>query len=210
MTNIIEMLANGTGWEPPIPKAPIPNGPGGTIDVVAYNANSDPNAENFLPWFWQRLRNDGLVSLYFPGSEQTGFAAFVKLFSGTHSVLLVYRRDLSGEIVDTVGFATLELMQFGQATAAHAGFIFLRDYWDHHSSKEAAERIAATWFGWIDPKLDVVIGIIAEQNVLARRFLQRIGWEHSGNLPYIHHYNGARSDASIWFLTRERFEKGNR
>lgn len=207
--SILDRLANGADTSEPVKPAaqPIVDGKG-SIDVVAYDGNADPNSAAFLPWLWRRLVEDGVVSLYFPGAEQTGFAAFVKLFSSGTPILVVYKRNEAGEIIDVVGFATLEIMQFGQAMAAHAGFIFLKKFWDHHASGEAAQRIMQTWFKWEAPRIDVIIGIIAERNVLARRFLQRIGWAHSGNIPFIHQYNGEKSDASVWYVTREKFEKG--
>jgi hypothetical protein len=36
------------------------------VDVIPYNANYDPNAANFLPWLWAKLKEDGLIRLYFP------------------------------------------------------------------------------------------------------------------------------------------------
>lgn len=203
-SSVLDRLANGGEGKRPDP--PIVDG-NGTVDVVLYNANSDPYASAFLPYLWKRLVDDGLVSLYFPGSEQTGFAAFVKLFSSDTSILLVRKLNDKGEVIDIVGFATLELMPFGMAMAAHAGFIFLKKWWDHYTTTQAAVRIMDTWFSWKEPKLDVVIGIIAERNVLARRFLSRIGWTHSGVIPYVHQYGGERSDASVWYITREQFGK---
>ena len=207
-SNVLDALANGrNGAEPKVEvKRPIIHDDNGTVDVIAYNANSDPHAQAFLPWLWNRLVEDGLVGLYFPGAEQTGFAAFVKLFSSDTNVLLVRKLNDQGEVVDVVGFATLELMPFGMAMAAHAGFIFTKAYWDHKTSKASADEIVRTWFNWSAPRLDVVIGIIADRNVMARRFLQRIGWKHSGNIPLIHQFAGERSDGSIWFITRDMVE----
>lgn len=202
-SSVLDRLANGGDS----PKQPAIIDGSGTVDVVLYNANADPHAEAFLPYLWKRLVEDGLVSLYFPGSEQTGFAAFVKLFSSDTQILLVRKLNEKGEVVDIVGFATLELMPFGMAMAAHAGFIFLKKWWDHATTTAAAMEIMRTWFGWEQPKLDVVIGIIADKNVLARRFLTRIGWQHSGNIPYVHQYAGQRSDASVWYITREMIER---
>lgn len=223
--NIIDRLANGTNGEPPKveeqtpPETPkrsnaLPTVPvikleeGMYVDVVPYNANLDPEAGNFLLWLWQRLRDEKLIELYYPDNPDLSFAGFVKLFSCDTFVLLVLLKKADGEVMDTIGFSTLELMSFGHATAAHAGFIFLKEYHSQKISSQAAESIERYWFASQNPRLDVVIGIIAEKNVLARRFMQRIGWTHSGNIPYLHHFKGEQSDSSIWYLTREQFEKG--
>lgn len=214
MATSLDVLAGGGGTvtksSTPVRKAI--KSEGGTVDVIPYNANLDKDADKFLAWFWRRLLDDGLIRLYYPDMPEYSFAGFVKLFSGDTNVTLVVKKNEQGEIVDTIGFATLELMSFGMAMAAHAGFIFLPEYWDQETTKQAAERIMEFWFQSEQPKLDVVIGIIAERNVMARRFLQRIGWTHSGNIPFLHQYQGERSDSSIWYVTRLQFEalKGGR
>lgn len=176
------------------------------VDVVPYNGNFDKDADKFLPWFWNRLKADGLIGLYYPEGAETSFCSFAKLFSGNTNIAVVVVRDDNGEIVDAMGFATLELMPFGMAMAAHAGFIFLKEYWDHHTSDNAAHQIMRFWFESQNPRLDVVIGIVADANILAKRFLRRIGWAHSGDIPMVHQYASKQSDASIWYMTRQAFE----
>lgn len=185
----------------------IVHDPAHTVEVIPYNANLDPNADSFLPWLWRKLQSGGLVDLYFPDAAKTGFAMLTRMFSGGVKVLLVVLKDQKGEVVDVVGFATWEPMTFGQAQAGHAGFIFFPDYWDHHTSDAAAYRIMEFWFGNPDNHLDIAIGIIASLNVLAQRFLRRIGWAHVGELPGLHQYKGQQCAASLWYITRDAFAK---
>lgn len=201
MATTLEQLAPPPGTEAK------PKHEDGSIDVIPYFGWADPNADKFLPWFWNRLQQDGLTDLYFPGMGATGFTSFVNLFDAKQvSILLVVKKNPDGTVHDTVGFATLSPMQLGHAIAAQAGFIFLKDYWNHHSSKESANRIMKYWFESPEAKLDIIIGIVAEANILAKRFLMRIGWIHSGNIPLTHQYAGQQSDSSIWYVTREKFE----
>ena len=46
---------------------------------------------------------------------------------------------------------------------------FLREYWDHHTSLAAGQRIMEFWFREMpEPRrLDIAVGIIAKLNVLA-------------------------------------------
>lgn len=198
MTNIIEMLANGNGQK--APKAM------GEISVVPYNAALDPNADKFLPWFWNRLKEDGLIGLYFPGAEDTGFSMFVKLLSGETRVLLVVKQNENGEIVDTVGFSTIGPMAIGGTMAAYAGFIFLKDHWERKTTLAAAKTIMDAWFTNQEVHLDVVMGVVADDNVLAKRFLTQVGWKHAGDIPYLAEYIGNRCAATFWFITREMWE----
>src|SRR6266705_1895765 len=60
----------------------------GAVHVIPYNATIDPQADAFLPWMWKRMQQDDLVDYYFPGQKDTGFATFVRLFSGDAQVAL--------------------------------------------------------------------------------------------------------------------------
>jgi len=176
------------------------------IDVIPYSAHFDPNADKFLPWFWNRLKTDGLVELYFPDGKETGFASFVGLMSSNVTkVVLVVVKGTDGLVVDTVGIATWDPLKMGMISVGIAGFIFLRDYWERHASLAAARRIMQMWFDEL--KLNVLLGLIAKDNHLANRFVQRAGWTLQGSLPMLHAYQGEISDSQMWTITREEFEQ---
>jgi RimJ/RimL family protein N-acetyltransferase len=176
------------------------------VDVIPYNANLDPNAPQFLFWFWERLQKSGLLALYFPHGTEASFPQFVGMMSGGTNVILVVVKSESGEVQDTMGFATWGTMQLGLATVGCAGFVFLPEFWDAKATVEAAKRIERLWFDEMPQHLDLLVGIIAKDNVAAQRFMPRIGWSFSGSLPGAHLYAGQPSDATIWYLTRSQFE----
>lgn len=184
--------------------------PGERVDVLTYDARLDPQSRRFLYWFWGRLHDAGLLALYFPHDTEASFPEFVKMLSGGTNVILVLVKNEAGEVVDTLGLATWGPMQLGLSQVGCAGFLFLPEFWDAKATVEAAHRIEQLWFEEMPQKLDLLLGIIARDNVLAQRFMSRIGWTLSGSLPGCHLYAGQRSDATIWYLTREQFEKETR
>ena len=177
------------------------------VDVITYDARLDPNSRHFLFWFWGRLHEAGVLALYFPHDTEASFPEFVKMLSGGTNVILVLVKDADGKVQDTLGLATWGPMQLGLSQVGCAGFIFLPQYWDAKATSEAARRIEQLWFNEMPAKLDLLIGIIAKDNILAQRFMTRIGWTLSGTLPGCHLYASKQSDATIWYLTREQFEK---
>ena len=205
--------------EPPRPKAAEPTPPPARIpyddskyvDVIPYNAYFDDNCRHWLFWLYDRLRKDDLLRLYYPNIDGTdrAYPMFVRMMSSdTTQVLLVVLKDKqSNEVADLVGIATWERMQFGPSTLGHAGFIFLRDYWDHQTSMAAGRRIMQFWFEEMTDKLDIACGIIAKLNVLANRFVHRLGWTRVGELPNCQQYGGEPCDAVIWQITRQRYEE---
>ena len=68
-----------------------------TVRVVPYNALADPDADKFLPWMWKRMQDDDLVDYYFPGQKDTGFATFVRLFSGDGQVAIFINDSAKGD-----------------------------------------------------------------------------------------------------------------
>lgn len=193
--------------EPPKPE-PIRDGDW-IVDVMPYHGDNDPNAWQMLPWLWKRLKDDGLLDLYYPAEADKSFCTFAKMLSAslTRVILVVLRNpDDVTDVKDIIGFATWEPLRFGPALLGHAGFIFLKKYWDRHTSVEAGKRIMEWWFDKNPEPLDVAVGLIAEKNILANRFVQRLGWTRMGDLPGCQEYAGEQCDAIQWRFTRKDWE----
>lgn len=176
------------------------------VMVIPYNATFDPHGDQSLPFYWQQLKADGLVSLYYPGAEDTGFADFVKMMSGGARILMAVTKDADGNPADWLGFISWEPMALGTKHTAVAGFIFLKRYWDHRYSTDAGNAAMRYWFTETD--MDVAIGIVASTNILAQRFLKRLGWMQNGMIPEAHVYDGKPCDAQLWTMTKAQFMVG--
>jgi RimJ/RimL family protein N-acetyltransferase len=191
-----------------LPDDRIAAGAGKHVEVYPYNAHNDPNASLYLPWLWKRLKDDGLIDLYFPNFADKSFATFAAMLSGGAQILIVALvDDETGLATDTIGFASWTPMLLGLATVGNAGFIYLKDYWEQSITLAAGRRIEKMWFEDMPDKLDLAVGIIAKDNVLARRYLNRLGWRKCGELPGIQQYAGVQGDGEIWFTTRTQYEQ---
>ena len=181
------------------------------VDVIPYNAYFDDRCRHWLFWLYDKLREDDLLRLYYPNVDATdrSYPMFVRMMSSdTTQVLLVVLKDKkTDEVAGLVGIATWTPMQLGPSTLGHAGFIFIRDYWDHRTSMAAGQRIMEYWFREIPQKLDIALGIIAKPNTLANRFVHRLGWTKVGELPNCQQYSGEDCDAVLWQMTRKTFEE---
>src|SRR5215831_1427055 len=185
---------------------------GDEIDVIPYNAYHDPQSAHFLPWLFDLMRRDGLLKLYYPdiADDEKMFATFVKMFSSTSTyVILVVVRDATPEraVKDVIGFATWEAMQLGPSLVGHCGFIYRKDFWQRSTSIKAGQRIMRYWFEEAEPKLDVLVGLIARLNRLATGYVRGLGWQESGWIHNGQQYDGKTCDAILFQYTREQYEK---
>lgn len=199
-------LAGDTTAKPiaPTPIAPKPTAPFTGIRVIPYSAARHDDAQNFLPWMWEKLKKDNLVEIYFPGQTQTGFVNFCKLMSGDDTkILLVVTEDAEGNMGDAVGFASAMLMPLGSGTAGMGGFIFFKDFWDGKTSKLAAREIMSHWFR--ENKFELMLGCIATLNHAAQHFLSQVGWTRIGEIPKMQEYFGKECSGILWQMTKERF-----
>lgn len=197
--------------KPPKPMEPVMREDGDRVDVVPYNAYRDPQcAHYFLNWFWDRMRENGLLKLYYPDltDDDRMFPTFVRMLSSeVTKVILVILRDAEDKVKDVIGLSTWEPMQLGPSTVGHCGFIFRHEYWNRRTSIEAGHRIMEHWFTVAEPKLDVAVGLIARDNNLAQRYVRALGWVESGWIHNGQQYEGKPCDAIIWQYTREQFQK---
>ena len=170
------------------------------LKLVPYNADLDPDSHNFLPWLWEKLKADDLISIFFHENPDVNFPALVKLFSGEAIVTLVLTSDK--ENTKMVGFGALTGLG---GKAACAGFAFFREFWDTKTTTEAMKALLAYWFEQF--KLDHVFGGVAEGNRAANIMLSRAGCKRQGNLPQLQHWKGVPSDAVVWAAHRADFSK---
>ena len=175
-----------------------------TVSVIPYNACLDPQADTFLPWLWKKMQADDLVDYYFPGQKDTGFATFVRLFSGDAQVALFKIEDESlGKTWDDriPGFITWSQTRMGASDVLIAGFIFFREFWDHHTTDHAAQAAFAYWF--TNPEIKIVLGVCPSLHKAAMRYNQRIGLREIGRIPMTHVYKGQTCDSILYAITRD-------
>lgn len=176
------------------------------VEVIPYNACLDDNADSFLHWLWKRMQEDDLVDYYFPGQKDTGFASFVRLFSGDAEVALFKTTDESSMTwADRLpGFITWGKQRMGASDVLIAGFIFFRKWWDHATTDAAAVAAFKYWFTTTPAK--TVLGVCPSLHHAAIRYNKRIGLREIGRIPGAHLYQGKPCDAILFAITREEWE----
>ncbi len=174
--------------------------------IVPYNSIYDPQADAFLPYLWKRMQKDDLTEYYFPGQKDTGFASFVRLFSGDGNVALVITDDPGHQWDKTVaGFITWTSSRMGSADVAIAGFIFFREFWNHKTTDDAAVKAFNWWFN--EGGFQTVLGVCPSLHQVAIRYNKRIGLKEIGRIPGAHLFDGKPCDAILYALTKQDWEK---
>lgn len=210
----LDVLAGMTEAQPIVVTVPAKevvepvNTPGQSdgIEVIPYNACLDPQADTFLPWLWKRMQEDDLVDYYFPGQRDTGFATFVRLFSGGAQVAIIKAVTDSIRWEDIIaGFTTWTPMRMGTSEVLVAGFIFFKKFWGHALTDAAAKAGFERWFTQQDT--NVILGVCPSLHTLAIRYNKRIGLHEIGRIPMAHIYKGTPCDAILFAMTREEWEK---
>jgi len=145
------------------------------------------------------------VDYYFPGQRDTGFATFVRLFSGDAQVALFTVDDPAKQWDNTVaGFITWTPSRMGASEVIIAGFIFFRKFWDGRITTEAGRVAFDHWFKQTEAQ--VVLGVCPSEHFTAIRYNKRIGLHEIGRIPRAHVYKGKPCDAILYAITREEWK----
>lgn len=199
--SLLDTLAGNTQALEPQDSRPLP-----AVRLVPYNALDDPQADAFLPYMWKRMQKDDLVDYYFPGQKDTGFATFVRLFSGDGNVALVVTDATTHQWDDTIaGFVTWTPQHMGASDVLIAGFIFFREFWDHSTTDAAGAESFKFWFE--RTPASVVLGVCPALHTTALRYNRRIGLREVGRIPMAHVFKGVPCDAMLVAITRAEWEK---
>jgi RimJ/RimL family protein N-acetyltransferase len=162
-------------------------------------------ADALLSWMWQRMRDDDLVDYYFPGQRDTGFATFVRLFSGDAQTALFVTDATNHQWEDTIaGFITWTVQRWGASDVIVAGFIFFRKFWDQHTTDEAGAVAFKNWF--TETKAQVIMGTCPSLHTTAIRYNKRMGLHEIGRIPKAHIFKGETCDALLMAITREEWQ----
>lgn len=206
MLDVLAGIATGTVTTT-VPSGEKVNSTEGTtshVRILPYNATVDPQGDKFLPYIWQRMQKDDLVDYYFPGQKDTGFATFVRLFSGDGNVALVLTDSTTKQWNDTVaGFITWTPMHMGLSNVLIAGFVFFREFWDHHTTDDAGAAAFRFWFK--DAGAELVMGVCPSLHTTAIRYNKRIGLHEMGRIPGAHLYKETPCDAILVGITRDEW-----
>lgn len=207
--SLLDTLSGTTSNTPTSPsEPPVVTTPEGTVKIVPYNANWDPQAWALLPYLWERMKKDDLVDYYFPGQKDTGFATFVRLMSGDANVALVTRDDPSKQWDKTItGFISWTTSSMGMSNVVIAGFNFFREFWDHKTTDAAGREAFKYWFTTMEPAAEVVLGVCPSAHVVALRYNKRIGLREVGRIPLAHLFKGERCDAILVAITRDQWHE---
>jgi len=210
MSSLLDVLA-GTETQAVVGSNPRAEAPASCqsvgIEVIPYNACLDPQADSFLPWLWKRMQDDDLVDYYFPGQKDTGFATFVRMFSGDAQVALFKSTDesLGRTWEDRIpGFITWSPMRMGASDMIIAGVIFFRKWWGHETTDVAAQSAFKFWFS--NPDLDVILGVCASLHRAIDAYNKRVGFRETGRITGAHLYKGRKCDAVLYEITRKQWE----
>lgn len=207
-TSLVDMLAgNAETAHPPQPTAVVTTG----LRVIPYDARNDSQAAFMLAWLWSKMQDDDLVDYYFPGQKDTGYATFVRLFSGGENneakVALFAVDHPSRQWDDTIpGFITWTTQKMGASDVIVAGFIFFRKFWDHHTTDECAKAAFNHWFR--ETPATLVLGVCPSLHAAAMRYNKRVGLHEVGRLPDAHLFKGQKCDAVLMAMKREDWLKG--
>lgn len=212
MSSLLDTLAGVAPPPPPQSVVVTPTVPtlasASPVEVIPYNALADPDSDKFLPWCWQRLQQDDLVDLYFPGEKSTGFAMLVRLFSGDGNVALFKATDESlGSTWDAriPGFTTWTHTRMGASDVLIAGVIFFRRWWGHRTTDEAARAAFKFWFSQ-EPRIDIILGVCPSLHKAVDAYNKRVGFRETGRITGAHLYKGRKCDAVLYEITRDQWE----
>lgn len=208
MSSLLDTLAGVVAEAPPQDAVVTSEAPTSGVTIIPYNACLDPQSATFLPWLWKKMQDDDLVDYYFPGQKDTGFATFVRLFSGDAKVAMFKTNDESSMTWDDrlTGFITWSPSRMGASEVIIAGFIFFRKFWDHHTTDQAAREAFKHWFTTTEAQ--VVIGVCPSLHIAAIRYNKRIGLHEIGRIPKAHIYKDQPCDAILYAITREEWKGG--
>jgi len=210
MNSILDVMLGQQGAQEVVVthEVPSPAPASSAVEVIPYNACADPEAKHFLPWCWQKMQDDDLVDLYFPGQRDTGFATFVRMFSGDANVAIFKAGDESlGNTWEAriPGFITWTPLPMGACNSISAGFIFFRKWWGHGITDEAARAAFTFWFDKLN--VDIVLGSCPSLHKLAIRYNERVGLKEIGRIPKGHLYKEKVCDAILYAMTRDAWKE---
>lgn len=180
-----------------LPAAPAGQA-GGAPDIVLLPYVQLPDGhmsvpDEYLFVLYHRLVQEGTLQVVFASGEVRQARDLILLYNNpTVFPVFVFLND------DIAGICWLNNLS-GQSGLAH--FCLLKPTWGR-TTQAIGERVMAYWWGLKAPGeaplLRVLIGLIPAANAKAQRFIERLGWNRLGRIPYL--ISGA--DAMINYIVR--------
>ncbi len=161
--------------------------------------------EDLVRIYW-RLKEEDLYRVVFHDNPDMDLLQFMNFFSSPAVLLQVVHFVEGDQIKDISGLSWLVgLEQYAGRQRATGSFLAFRKYQTPTMTEHMAKMVLQYWFEQL--KMDIVTGMTPEENVLALRFIKRIGFQELCRIPDYMALNGKITDCIVTMMNAGQYRQ---
>lgn len=174
--------------------------------LAPYVLNGGMFGPEILVDIFNRLKKEELYPIVFHDNPDMNLLDFMNFFSHPTVSLQVLAVTEGDQIKDISGMAWLSGVEvFGDRQRAVASFCSFKEYQSPAYTDAMAAFVFDYWFNCLN--MDIVVGMTPAANVLAVRFIKRIGFIETCRIPNYSSLLGKITDCVITYLDKDQYAK---
>ena len=135
-----------------------------------------------------------------------GLLDFMNFFSHPTVALQILSITEDNKIRDMAGMAWLSgLETYANGQRAVASFCAFNDYQNPSQTDAMAAFVLDYWFNCLN--LDIIVGMTPAANVIAVRFIKRIGFQETCRIPNYSALFGKKTDCVVTYMDKDQYAK---
>lgn len=174
--------------------------------LAPYVLNEGMITPDILVTIFNRLKSEDLFRIVFHDNPGMNLLDVMTFFSHPTVALQVMMITEGDKIKDMAGIAWLSgLEAYGDRQRAVGSFCAFTDYQNSDMTDPMAKFVLEYWFKCLN--LDIVVGMTPATNVLAVRFIKRIGFLEICRIPNYSALLGKITDCVVTYMDKDLYAR---
>ena len=174
--------------------------------LAPYVLNQGMFGPEALVAIFNRLKQEDLYKIVFHDNPDMNLLDFMNFFSHPTVALQIISIVEGDQIKDMAGMSWLSGMEsYADGQRAVASFCAFKDYQTPDKTDAMAAFVLDYWFNCLN--LDIVVGMTPAANVLAVRFIKRIGFLETCRIPDYSALFGKKTDCVVTYMNKDQYGK---
>jgi hypothetical protein len=173
--------------------------------LTPYVLNKGIYEPDILVEVFNKLKSEDLYKIVFHDNTDMNLLDFMNFFSHPSVSLQIIAVADGDSITDIAGISWLSgLEKYGENNQRAVGnFCAFRAYQTPAYTDMMAKFVMEYWFKCLG--LDIIVGMTPASNVLAVRFIKRIGFRELFRIPNYSSLLGSRTDCVVTYMEKDQY-----
>lgn len=175
--------------------------------LAPYTISGGIYTPDVLVEVYNKLKSEDLYQVVFHDNPAMNILEFMNFFNAPSVSLQIVNRIEGNQIKEMAGLSWLAALESygGNRQRAVGSFCVFKDYQSPNMTDPMSKMVLDYWYDCLG--LDIIVAMTPAANVLALRFIKRLGFQELCRIPGYSAFLGEVTDSVITAMNKDRYKQ---